>query len=175
MDCITSKDSSKSWIFHIKNLTLQYGLPYPLNLLENPLSKYAFKKLVKSKVCDLWEQKLWLSAAPLQSLQYFHPNFLSLQKTHTLWTSCGDNPFEISKVIIQAKFLSGRLRMDTLRSHFGKTDSPQCVLCQEKLEGTIEHILVTCQALIQCRMNQFKWLNEHPTFSNFSKKIICDT
>ena len=91
-----------------------------------------------------------------------------------MWTSCGDNSFEISKAITQAKFLSGRYRTDTLLCHFGKTDTPQCALCHE-FDGSIEHILVLCNALNQCRKNQFVALNDRSDISNLSKKIISDT
>ena len=171
----TSKDSSKSWFFHIKSLTKQYQLPHPLTLLENPLSKYAFKKLIKSKICDFWEQKLRLSSSSLKSLRYFNPNFMSLQQTHPIFISCGENSFEVSKAIVQAKFLSGRYRSDTLLFHFGKNSTPKCALCKEDSEGSIEHLLVLCQTLKECRLSQFKMLNEVSNISDLSKNIILDT
>ena len=171
----TSSDSSKSWFFHIKSLTLKYGLPHPLILLENPPSKYSFKKLVSSKVMDFWERKLRLSSIPLKSLRYFHPNFMSLKNPHPLWTSCGDNSFEISKAIIQAKLLSGRYRTDSLLSHFEESANPQCALCKCQVTGSIEHLLVLCDNLVQCREKQFEFLEKCPKSSHLSKKIINDT
>ena len=50
--------SSKSWFNQIRGICLMYCLPHPLNLLEQPLTKDAFKKLVKSHVTDYWERKL---------------------------------------------------------------------------------------------------------------------
>ena len=104
----TSKDSSKSWFLHIRDITQQYGLPHPLQLMENPPSKERFKKLIKSKVNDYWEYKLRKSSSSLKSLRFFNPNFMSLKNTHPLWTTCQDNPFELSKCLIQSKLLSGR-------------------------------------------------------------------
>ena len=143
----TSSDSSKSWFFHIRSLTLQYGLPHPLILLENPPSKFSFKKLVSSKVMEFWERKLRQSSIPLKSLRYFNPYFMSLKTPHPLWTSCGDNPLEISKAIIQAKFLSGRYRTDSLLSHFEESVNPQCALCKKEVTGSLEHLLVLCDSL----------------------------
>ena len=171
----TSSDSSKSWFFHIRSLTFQYGLPHPLVLLENPQSKYSFKKLVSSKVMDFWEQKLRLSSIPLKSLRYFHPNFMSLKTPHPLWTSCGDNSFEISKAIIQAKFLSGRYRTDSLLSHFEESVNPQCSLCKQQVTGSLEHLLVLCDSLLQCRSKQFESLEKCSKSSEVSKKIINET
>ena len=167
----TSNDSSKSWFFHIRSLTLQYGLPHPLILLENPPSKFSFKKLVSSKVMDFWERKLRQSSIPLKSLRYFNPNFMSLKTPHPLWTSCGDNSFEISKAIIQAKFLSGRYRTDSLLSHFEESVNPQCSLCKQQVTGSLEHLLVLCDSLFQCRSKQFESLEKCSKSSEVSKKI----
>ena len=100
-----------------------YGLPHPLLLLENPLNKTAFKKIIKSKVHDYWENSLRESASTLSSLTYFHPNFMSLTVPHPLWTTCEGNPFEIAKAIVQAKLLSGRYRTDKLLKHFSKNNT----------------------------------------------------
>ena len=100
---------------------------------------------------------------------------MSLKVPHPLWTSCGENSFEISKAIIQAKFLSGRYRTDSLLCHFGKNDTPVCSLCQESVEGSVEHLLVLCDKLKQCRENQFKMLDERKDISDVSRKLIYDS
>merc|ERR1712208_123312 len=79
--------SSKSWFSQIRNICLQYGLPHPLVLLLHPLSKEAFKKIVKAKVTDYWEQKLRGEASLLPSLASFRSEFCSLSTPHPiLWT-----------------------------------------------------------------------------------------
>ena len=46
----TSKRSSKSWFWQIRDLCLQYSLPHPLNFLESPSNKEHFRKLkIKDK------------------------------------------------------------------------------------------------------------------------------
>ena len=52
--------SQSSWFVKIRGLLLQYQLPHPLLLLNNPPKKDAYKKLLKSKVVDYWEKKLRL-------------------------------------------------------------------------------------------------------------------
>ena len=70
--------SWKSWFSEIRDIALQYGLPHPLKLLEQPLSKEKFKKLAKSLVTDYWDTKLRDNADPLPYLVYFKPEFCSL-------------------------------------------------------------------------------------------------
>ena len=136
----TSSDSSQSWFIQVKKLLLQYNLPHPLRLLDSPLSKAALKKLFKNHVIDFWQTKLRRDAAPLSSLEYFKPQFMSLQITHPLWTSCGSNSYEICKAIIQAKMLSGRYRTDQLLRHFSDNDG-LCALCHQNIPGSIEHLV----------------------------------
>ena len=73
-----AKSSSKSWFCQLRELCLQYGLLHPLKLLENPLNKMKFKKVIRSKIINYWENKLCGEASLLQSLEYFNPNFMSL-------------------------------------------------------------------------------------------------
>ena len=44
---LTSPKFSKSWFLKIRSLCLQYGLPHPLQLLQNPPGKEEFKNVVK--------------------------------------------------------------------------------------------------------------------------------
>ena len=124
----TYPDSTKSWFMQIKKLCFQYELPHPLLLLSDPPSKDDFKNLVKLNVLDYWQSKLRAEAAPLLSLRYFKPEFMSLSSPHPLWSSCGDNSYELNKACTQAKYLSGRFRTDKLLSSFSGENSPFCQL-----------------------------------------------
>ena len=99
-------------------------------------------------------------------------NFMSLSVPHPLWTTCEGNPFEIAKSIVQAKLLSGRYRSDKLLKHFSKNNNGNCSLCVEESEGSIEHLLVLCPALVKCRQNAFNMLEEKENFSDKSRKLI---
>ena len=87
-----AKKSSKSWFCQIHDLCLQYNLPHPLEMLNNPPSKLQFKKMVKASVTNYWEIKLRGEASFLDSLQFFKPNFMSLGRPHPLWTTCRSDP-----------------------------------------------------------------------------------
>ena len=167
-------DTSKSWFIHIKKLCVQYGLPHPLYQLQQPLSKTAAKSLYKSRVIDFWEKSLRHSASLLPSLKYFHPQFMSLTKSHPLFTTCGSNSYEVSKCITQAKFLSGRYRSDMLLRHFDPTKSGNCLVCEETVPGSLEHLLIECPALSSSRDSLFKMLSERDDISELSKALISD-
>ena len=64
----------------------------PLSLLETPLKKETYKKLVKSRVINFWEKHLIGEASVLREsgfMPYFHPEYLSLLKPHRILTSAG--------------------------------------------------------------------------------------
>ena len=143
--------SSRSWFSDIRDIALQYGLPHPLTLMENPLSKENFKKLAKSLVTDYWETKLRYDVAPLPSLVYFKPHFHSLQKPHPiLWTPRA-NSHEVAKAVIQLRMLSGRYRVAMLTRHWSPTRSGTCPAPDCHDLETLEHLLVSCTYYYQTR------------------------
>ena len=154
-----ASDSSSSWFVKIKTLCHKYFLPHPLLLLQNPPKRDVFKKTAKLKILDFWKQKLSEDAAPLPSLCYFKPQFMSLDKPHIIWRSCGSNPYEIQKAVIQTRMLSGRYRDDSLSRHFTNNASGECLLCKEHNPaslspspiGDLPHLLLHCPLLTDRR------------------------
>ena len=146
-----------SWFRQIGDLCLQYNLPQPLSLLQNPLDKTAMKLLVKKKVTDYWESKLRSEAESLKSLYYFNPNFMSLRRTHPLWLTTSQSPRQVSMATIQAVMLSGRYRCGALMRHWSQKNDGVCQLsveCREKIIlEDIPHLLCHCPAFIQLRLN----------------------
>ena len=114
----SAKSSSKSWFLLVRDICMMYALPHPLVILKQKPSKESFKKLVKAKVVSYWENRLRGESNLLPSLKYFHPEFMNLTKPHPIWFTAGSNPYEISKAIQQARFLSGRYRSADLTRHW---------------------------------------------------------
>ena len=113
-------------------------------MLQSPTPKSKFKALVKSLVIDYWEVKLRSDALSLGSLKFFHPRYMSLLKPQKLWTTCGSNPFEVNKAIVQARMLSGHYPTDKLVRHWSKNKSCVCLLpgCSGSALGSLEHLLL---------------------------------
>ena len=108
-----------------------------------------------------------------KSWDYFHPEFMSLLQPHPLYSTCGDNSFEVSKALVQARMLSGRYRTDKLLSYFDKHEDQRCRLCFCET-GDIEHLLVHCTSLSDVRYNQLQSLNNRRDLSQVSVDIILD-
>ena len=151
----TEPDKSKSWFVNIHLLCEKYDLPSPLILLGTPLSKEALKKLFKRKVSDFWEKSLHDQCEDKLSLTFFKPEFYSLTKPHPILTSCGSNPFETNKSVVQCRLLSGRFRSDWLARHWSKENKDgHCALCGAD-RGDILHMLNSCSSLSDKRTELF--------------------
>ena len=148
-----AKASAKSWIQDIRDLTIQYQLPHPLILLENPLPRVKFKQLCKMKVHDYWHAKLSRDAT-LPSLQYLQPSFLSLSKPHPILSSLDGNPYQAKASRIQALFLTGRYRSERLCRFWSTNKNGVCLLepCRsQELYEDIHHIILRCSGLTEVR------------------------
>ena len=175
--CITS--SPKSWFHQIRDLCLQYALPHPSNLLSSPPSKEAYKNLVKKHVTDYWEQKLRYEAAPLTSLEFFQPSFMSLAYSHPLWRTAASSPTKVVMATVQARFLSGRYRSEALCSHWSNNTLGHCRLspsCQTPEDTT--HILKNCTALDATREKLLfftsSYCKDHPIIDRLVQQY-CNT
>ena len=163
----------KSWFHRIYDLCDKYKLPSPLQLLEHPLPKLQYKKLVRSKVISFWETSLRLEAAPLTSLEFFRPAFMSLNSTHPIWTTSGSSPAKVAMATIQAQMLSGRYRTESLCSNWRKQTSGACLLspaCSLETED-LHHILRWCTALTPTRD---KLLNFTEKYCDNVPSIVSD-
>ena len=163
-----AKPSSKTWFLEIQKISLKYLLPHPITFLNNPPTKHSFKRLVKSAVLDFWEKKLRAEASFLReaSLKYFDPTYMSLSTTHPLFTTCGTSPYEVSKAVVQARWLSGRARVESLTRHWDNSNKEGiCSLCKmvQPAVGTIEHFLLSggCPALVDARLSMISFFQAY--------------
>ena len=144
-------------------------------MLQNPLSKESFKKLIKSKIIDYWEINLRAEAAPKPSLLFFKPHFMSLSSPHPMFTTCSTNPFETNKSTCQAALVSGRFKTDLLSRHWIK-DNPDgfCVLCPGlMIPGSLDHFMISCSTLMPVRITILNyWYSYSEEDDNLRKLLI---
>ena len=156
---VCSPQSDKNWFAQIRELCYQYDLPHPLLLLRQPHTQQTFKTLIKAKVTDFWQQKLRNHAAPLTSLRYFQPQYMSLAHPHPMWAAATDS-YSVNKTVIVARMLSGRYRCGSLLQHFSVTATGICELCGVELED-IEHIILPrCPLLIERKLHLLKYARD---------------
>ena len=144
---------------------IKYNLAHPLNYLSSPLSKERYKTLVKSHIINYWEKILRAEAAPLSSLEFFKPSFMSLKSPHPIWSTAGASPAQVVKATIQAQMLSGRYRTQHLCSLWSLHTSEFCQLAPSCLNTPedIHHILRNCEALSSTREDLLRFATNYST------------
>ena len=136
---------------------------------------------MKSSIINFWEQQLRSEAQCLSSLVYFKPEFMSLLEPHPVWSTCGSNPFEVNKAVIQARMLSGRYITDQLSRHWTSNKSGICSLpsCTGQAIGSLEHILLHCPSLSSMRIKMINLSTEvskcSPVLEALLASILNDT
>ena len=148
---LLSPKKEVSWFNQVESVLFQYGLPHPLQLLQNPPGKEEFKNVVKLKVADYWQQHYRALVSDLPSLDYFKPELCSLLKPHPILYSA-TNSYEVNKMVVQLRLLSGRARLGSLTRHFSPGNNGICELCELELEDLQHFLLPRCPALL-CRAN----------------------
>ena len=79
---------------------------------------------------------------------------MSLCKPHPIIRTAGSSPYEVTKAGIQALFLSGRYRTETLCSHWSSNPGGYCLCpsCTDKhIPEDEEHIFLHCGSLSNTR------------------------
>ena len=147
---LTSKDTDKNWFCQIRSHCYRYGLPHPLTLLDRPLPKEEFKKLIKLKVAEFWQTQLRSQARELKSLRFFKSEYMSVLSPHPMLTTARTT-YEINKMIVQLRMLSGRYRVGTLLRHFSPDISGVCEICNLEDEDIVHLLVPRCPVLADRR------------------------
>ena len=164
---------AKSWFQQIEKICTQYDLPSSLYLLSHPLSKGAFKSLVKRKIVEYWQALLRVEADSMRSMKYFKSELYSLTRCHYIWSTAASNPYECSKSTVLARMISGRFRSEALCRHWSTNRSGYCraPTCYQ-IYGTLEHLLVSCPALESVRERLYTmWLDRSVMFPSLHVTI----
>ena len=141
----------KSWFSQILLLCHQYGLPHPLTLLQKPFEKTKFKSLIKLKVSDYWQTQFRKRSSGLSSLRYFKPEFMSLLTPHPILKTVSHS-YDVNKMVIQLRMLSGRYRVGSLLRHFSPSHSGLCELCGLEIEDLSHLLIPRCPSLQERRV-----------------------
>ena len=171
----TSSQSSKNWMADIRTHCYTYNLPHPLILLKNPISKDAFKNLIKTNITDFWQTKLRAHSATLEekSLKFFKPQYMSLSHPHPMWKTAVTS-YQVNKCVTVARMLSGRFRCGSLLRHFSPHISGLCELCGEELEDLIHILLPRCPLLQDRSHVLLRFAKETLSSSSTASKLFLN-
>ena len=91
---------------------------------------------------------------------------MSLSSTHPLFSLCAGSPYETSKAVLQARYLSGRGRVESLTRHWDPSNEEgHCSLCLflTPTLGTVEHVFLSggCPALLDARLSMLSFMQAY--------------
>ena len=139
-------ETSYSWFIKMEGILEKYNLPHPLELLENPPKKEAWKNLYKTNLKNYWTKQQNEEIEEKNSLKYL-TTAKKPGQPHHIWKSSKSNPADTKKAMIKARLATGTYRLQTDKHRFTKgQQTPTCKLCQEEQEDT-KHFLLKCKQL----------------------------
>ena len=140
---------SKSWFIDIKRLFIKYGIGDPYEFLYTVLSKYQWKRLIKSKVHSYWISTISEVCNLYSSLKYLKGSY-KIGQCHPLATTISANMRDIIRIPISLKIATGTYKTYILqanRASFNRSQlNPICLLCGNG-EETLDHFLLICERL----------------------------
>jgi hypothetical protein len=134
----------KSFASLVYDKLRKYKLPDLMDLMENPIEKHKWKKLVKQQIEIYWEEA-WIeekqTKSTLKFLNIQHPLF---GNSHQVWKTVPKNSMEVKKAEVKARLLTGTYMLKETKANFSRnTDTPLCELCCEETED-VKHFLLIC-------------------------------
>lgn len=145
------KPNGKSFASLVYDKLRKYKLPDLMDLMENPIEKHKWKKLVKQHIEIYWEEA-WIeekqTKSTLKFLNLQHPLF---GNSHQVWKTVPKNSMEVKKAEVKARLLTGTYMLKETKAKFSRnTDTPLCELCYEETED-VKHFLLICPTLNDIR------------------------
>ena len=77
---------------------------------------------------------------------FFNPSFCSLLRPHPILYTASHS-YEVNKMVVQLRLLSGRARLGTLLRHFNTGNTGVCELCCTEVEDLTHFLLPRCPKL----------------------------
>ncbi|CAC5362717.1 unnamed protein product [Mytilus coruscus] len=143
--------NSHSWFIEIKELCLKYEITDLYAYLNNPLSKFQWKKLVNSKIHDYWTSKIINESKGYSTLKFMDHKY-NIGSVHPLAISVSANLKDIRKIPVRLKIATGNYILQTHKASFSKNHiSSTCKLCS-KTDETVEHFILLREKLDEERI-----------------------
>ena len=133
----------------IRRILHKYGLPNPITLLDEPITKIEWEKnkQIKTAVNSYWGDRVIEDSKLYPSLTYLNCDSYQPGKTHTLPQINTDPIRETTRLSVKLKLVTDTYIPQEKRSRFhGLNQSSVCCLCNEQDE-TVEHFILQCKVL----------------------------
>ena len=134
----------------IRRILHKYGLPNPITLLDEPITKIEWKKQIKTAVNSYWRDRVIEDSKLYPSLTYLNCDSYQPGKIHTLLRINTDPIRETTRLSVKLKLVTGTYILQEKRSRFHSLN--QSSMCNEQDE-TVEHFILQCKVLEPIRQS----------------------
>ena len=169
---------AEDWYCYIRRVCSKYNLPSPLDLLDNPQSKNAWKATYDKQLKAYWSSHILHLAGYMRKARYLNPNTYTIGKPHAIIRHAPDNVNDIQKCAFKLKLITGSYVLQAQRAKFNQfAVKPDCLLCQQGPENR-SHFLVECSALRERRapyVSLIKNILEENSDAETAKEICSDS
>ena len=156
--------SFNGWSSLTRKTCLKYGLPDPLQYMENPWRPDRWREHCKRTVISYWETQLHQTTA--NSLKYMDFNYASLQIPMRVWQMAGLCSENVRQATIVSWMLLGVYFTREFLFKMKKVSSPLCLGCTSNENESIEHLLLHCEYYKKIREENLpKYLHENKKIS----------
>ena len=143
---------------------LQYGLPDPLQYMENPWRPDRWREHCKRTVTNYWETQLLETTG--NSLKYMDLDYASLQIPMRVWQMAGLCSENVRQATIVSWMLLGVYFTREFLFKVQKISSPLCLGCNANVNETLEHLLLHCDHYQNIREGNLpRYLQENKNIS----------
>ena len=142
--------TGNSWFVDIRRLCVRYSLADPYTILDCPLSKFKWKRVVRNAINAYWANVLKEIAALYSTLDFLCVENFWPGKRHPLIKNVG-SVADVPRVHTRLKLVTGVYVLQVHRATFNQNQiDATCQLCHQADE-TIDHFLLDCSCLEQTR------------------------
>ena len=136
-------DKFVGWSGVVRRTALEYGLPDPLQYMENPWRPDRWRSHCQTEISDHWNRKLRAEAEPRSSSQYVDLESLSTTTPMRIWQQAGLSSLDVKQATVVSWMYCGTYFTRELMHKMHKIKSPGCA-CKQVVAENIPHILLHC-------------------------------
>ena len=137
-------DKCAGWSGLVRKTAHEYGLPDPLQYLENPWRPDRWRSHCRKVISDQWDKNLRAEAAPKPSCQFVDLESLSTSTPMRIWQQAGLSSAAATEATVVCWMYCGIYFTREFMHNMKKVKSPSCA-CDNRISENLPHFLLRCQ------------------------------
>ena len=146
-------DKFAGWSGLVRRTTQEYGLPDPLQYLDNPWRPDRWRSHCRQVISGKWDRTLREEAAPKISCQFVDLDSMTTSTPMRIWQQAGLNSAASTEATVVSWMYCGVYFTREFMFEMKKVKSPKCA-CDNETSENLSHFILHCQ-LYETIRNQY--------------------